>query len=122
LPEDLFLYDEETFLFERVKRLGGTPQYLPSIVVKHRGSVKIGKPSFHYFYYITRNRLLYFRRIAGPRYGRVWRFMALYTMWVGDSLWSTVRRRNWNGVRGIAVGVLHGLRGIDGPALRIRRP
>ena len=122
LPEEPFLYDEETFLVERVKRLGGTAQYLSRIVVKHQGSVTIGKSSFHYFYYITRNRLLYFPRIAGPRYGRVWRFATLYTMWVSDSLWSTARHRTWNGVRGILVGVLHGLRGIDGPSPRLFRP
>lgn len=118
LPDENFLYDEEVRYFERVHRLGGVPAYLPEIQIEHVGSASVKKRSFIYFYYIFRNRLTYFRQVAGPRYGRYARFTMLYGAWCIDAIYGNLKRRNWDGIRGILRGVWDGFKGLDGPLVK----
>jgi len=118
LPDENFLYDEEIKYFERVNRLGGSPVYVPEVRIEHIGSLMVRKRSFIYFYYIFRNRLTYFKEIAGPRYGRYARFTGLYASWCLGVAYANLKLRNWDGLRGIARGVWDGLRGLSGPIVR----
>jgi GT2 family glycosyltransferase len=115
LPDDNFLYEEEIRYFERVHRLGGNPVYLDQLQVEHIGKASTKPLSYNYFYYIFRNRLAYFIEVAGPEYKRHGRFFILYCGWVQDVLRSQARKRNWAGIRGMTLGIWHGLRGIKGP-------
>ncbi len=115
LPDENFLYEEELKYFERVHRLGGAPAYLPHIRVEHLGKASVRKVSHEYFYYIFRNKLTYFKDIAGPTYGRHLRFAALYLDWCRGAIWSQARKGNWSGAAGVLHGVWDGLRGIKGP-------
>ena len=114
LPDENFLYEEEIKYFERVYRLGGCGAYLSNVRVEHIGSVSVIKRSRKYYYYILRNRLTYFIEIAGPRYRQYWRFTRLYALWYTELLYSNLRRRNWDGLKGILLGGWHGLRRIKG--------
>jgi GT2 family glycosyltransferase len=115
LPEETFLYDEETFFFARVRKAGGVPVYRGDVVVTHAGSVSTGgKKSFHYFYYIFRNRWLFYQRVGKKLFGGRWRFYVLYFDWVLGAGRSALRKRNLEGVRGILTGMGHGMLGIDG--------
>jgi hypothetical protein len=115
LPEETFLYDEETFFFARVRKGGGVPIYRSDVVVTHAGSVSTGgKKSFHYFYYIFRNRWLFYQRVGKRLFGGRWRFYVLYLDWVVGAGRSALRKRNLEGVRGILTGAWHGMLGIDG--------
>lgn len=113
-PEETFLYDEENFLFARVRHAGYVPRYRDDIVVRHAGSVSTGKKTYLYFYYIFRNRWLYYQRVGKVLFGRRLRFYVLYLDWVVGAMKSTLRRGNTEGARGILMGALHGLMGLDG--------
>jgi GT2 family glycosyltransferase len=115
LPDENFLYEEEIKYFERVYRLGGQGVYLLNVRVEHIGSVSVIKRSRRYYYYILRNRLTYFIEIAGPQYKQYWRFIRLYVIWYTELLYSNLKRRNWDGLKGILLGGWHGLRRIKGP-------
>lgn len=115
LPEENFLYDEEVKFFERVHRAGGAPVYLPEVTVEHLGSASVGKRSMHYFYYIFRNRLLYFLQEAGPRYHRPGRFARYYAAWWLGTFHTNLKQRNWRGAQGLLLAVWHGLRRVSGP-------
>ena len=115
LPDENFLYGEEIKYFERVHRLGGAPVYVPEVTVEHIGSLTVGNRSFNYFYYIFRNRLTYFREVAGPRYRKHAQFACLYASWCLGVLYTNLKRRNWEGIRGILCGVRDGFRGVKGP-------
>lgn len=120
-PEENFLYDEETVFFERVFRIGGNPTYFPEVTVRHIGSVSINKKSYQYFYYNFRNRLQYYKNIARPLYGARYRFYLKYANWFFSVFKSNLKRANWQGLNGLLVGVVHGLRGKTGfynPALK----
>lgn len=59
LPEDYFLYYEETDWSEAFKRNGFELWYLPLTTIVHRESQTIGSGSPLKQYYMTRNRLLF---------------------------------------------------------------
>jgi len=120
LPDQNFLYEEELCYFERVHRLGGTPQYLGHLQVDHVGKASTTKLSYLYFYYIFRNKLCYFREVGGPIYGGHIAFFWLYSRWVVEVLWYQARRSNWDGVRGLLRGVWHGLQGKTGRFASVR--
>lgn len=113
-PEETFLYDEETFFFARLRHAGYSPRYRDDVSVKHIGSVSTGKRSFHYYYYIFRNRWLFYQRVGKVLFGPRARFYVLYLDWLVGAIRSALRQRNAAGARGILVGALHGLLGIDG--------
>ncbi|MFA8437178.1 MAG: glycosyltransferase family 2 protein [Marinifilaceae bacterium] len=72
MPEIYFLYYEELDWCTRIKRAGYELYYQPQSVVYHKESISTGKNSPLKTYYLTRNRILYFRRnIKG--------FMAVFT-------------------------------------------
>lgn len=110
LPDKNFLYDEETWYFETVHRLGGRPVYVPQVTVRHAGSAAEGKKGFNYFYYIFRNRLVYFLEVARPRYGRTALFVLRYGDWALHVLLNQIKKRNWDGAKGVVVGIWHGLK------------
>src|SRR5207248_8038648 len=87
LPDENFLYEEELRYFERVHRLGGKPVYLEHLRVEHMGKASMTKLSHDYFYYIFRNKLTYFRDVAGPTYRRHMRFSLLYVGWCWSAIW-----------------------------------
>ncbi|MCA9904659.1 MAG: glycosyltransferase family 2 protein [Anaerolineae bacterium] len=111
LPEDNFLYDEELYYFERVHRMGGMPTYEPSIVVHHMGSASTNKSSFAYFYYIFRNRVNYYLRIARVQYGGDIRFFLLLAQWSIGVSRRLLRTRNLDALKGVWIGIAHGARG-----------
>jgi len=115
LPEEHFLYNEEITFFERVHRLGGRPVYRDDVQVWHEGSAAIGKRSFAYFYYLFRNRLVYFLVIAGPRYRAHGRFFRRYGAWAAATIWSGLRRGNTLPLRAVGTGIWHGLLRRQGP-------
>jgi GT2 family glycosyltransferase len=115
LPEENFLYDEETRYFERVYRANGRPRYLSEVVVRHAGSAVEGKKGFNYFYYNFRNRLTYFLEVGRPHYRRTGRFLLCYVDWVFGVLKNQLRRGNLVGARGVLAGVRDGLLRRSGP-------
>jgi hypothetical protein len=118
LPEENFLYEEEIKYFERVFHQGGAPVYVPELQIEHFGSESAGKNTFHYFYYLFRNRMNYFLEIAGPRYGCYARFAAHYLRWWFGVSYAHLKRRNWEGLHGIFRGVWDGLHRVKGPCQR----
>lgn len=115
LPAPCFLYEEETFYFAAVHRAGSTPTYRSDISVRHRGSMTIGKRSFTYFYYIARNKVRFFW-LHGRARPLAWvRFLWNYGDWFSSVAFSNLRARNRQGLRGLALGLWHGLLGRAGP-------
>lgn len=115
LPEEYFLYNEEITFFERVHRLGGRPVYRDDVQVWHEGSAAIAKRSFIYFYYLFRNRLVYFLTVAGPRYHAYGRFLRRYGAWALSTIWSGLRRGSSLPLRAVSTGIWHGLLRRQGP-------
>lgn len=66
MAEDYFLYYEEMDYCERIKRNGYEIWYNGLSVVYHKESVSVGPNSALKVYYLTRNRILFMRRNAGP--------------------------------------------------------
>ena len=63
IPEDYFLYFEETDWCTRARRAGLKLMVFPDIVTKHwKASEKDGLPQPYYFYYFIRSSLLFARR------------------------------------------------------------
>ena len=61
LPEDYFLYFEDTDFSEKAINLGFEIWYAPSAVIYHKESVSTNKNSPNYQYYFVRNRLFFIR-------------------------------------------------------------
>lgn len=61
LPEELFLYFEETIWLERyVQRTGDKPWILPDLIIKNKKrSENSFLPTYYYFYYMIRNWLVF---------------------------------------------------------------
>lgn len=70
LPEDYFLYFEETDWFMRQQQLNvAKPMILPQIVVlNHKRSEERGIPSKYYVYYFIRNFLIFGKKYAPDSY------------------------------------------------------
>ena len=62
MDEDFFMYVEETEWCTRVKKRGYKLIYFPKSVVFHKESVTIGKKNPAFFYYNTRNSLLFLKK------------------------------------------------------------
>jgi GT2 family glycosyltransferase len=63
IPEDYFLYFEETDWCTRARRAGLKLMVFPDIVTKHwKASEKDGLPQPYYFYYFIRSSLLFARK------------------------------------------------------------
>lgn len=66
IPEDYFLYFEETHWLLEAGRKGYKCLILPKVRLKHhKRSEEDGLPAKYYFYYYIRNNLLFFARMTG---------------------------------------------------------
>ncbi|MDI6872264.1 MAG: glycosyltransferase family 2 protein [Bacillota bacterium] len=64
MPEDYFLYYEETEWCTRALRAGFKVLYVPDAVVVHKISRTVGSRSEKFYYYFYRNRVLFVRRMT----------------------------------------------------------
>jgi GT2 family glycosyltransferase len=62
MPEQYFLYYEEFDWSEQIKRKGYKIYYQPGSLIYHKESMTTGKSSPLKTFYLTRNRILFFRR------------------------------------------------------------
>lgn len=95
--ERFFIYYEETDFCTRVRRAGWRIRVVPDAVVFHPKSPGTLPP--YYFYYMVRNRYLFWRKNFGIGMGRVALVVAALTLksWasVGRSLVQPRRRPDW---------------------------
>ena len=68
LPENYFLYYEDTDYSYRVVHNGYTINYCPSSIIYHKESVSTVKDSPNYQYYFTRNRLMFIKNNLKKKY------------------------------------------------------
>ena len=62
MPELYFLYYEEHDWSEHIKKAGYKILYYGKVTIYHKESISVGKKSKLKMYYMTRNRILYYRR------------------------------------------------------------
>ena len=62
IPEHYFLYYEEHDWCEQIKKAGYRILYFGKVSIYHKESISVGKKSPLKMYYMTRNRVLFYRR------------------------------------------------------------
>lgn len=115
LPVENFLYEEEVSYFSRLAKSRLSIRYEKAIVVRHAGSKSVGKHGFNYFYYIFRNRLVYFLAEPDKRISAWVSFAYAYFRWWTAVARRQIRVRNAPGLKGLWLGLLHGLLRRSGP-------
>ena len=85
LPEDYFLYFEETAWCYEAKRRGVECKMVSASVVTHKGSATVGAPTGPLqSYFCTRNELLFLSRFASSR--QTYLRVAFYAWWIAKLL------------------------------------
>lgn len=107
LSELYFMYYEEHDFTERAKRAGWKMYYTGNSYIHHKQSMSMGKSNPRKTYYLSRNRLLFMRRILQG--GKFYLFLTYYLL-IGlpktlfrhlrrgeiDHMYSTLRGLFWN--------------------------
>lgn len=90
--ERFFIYYEETDFCTRVKRAGWEIHVVPAATVDHPKQAGTLPP--YYFYYMVRNRYLFWRKHSGIRFPRVALVVAGLTLrsWLAVLKWAVLRR------------------------------
>lgn len=104
LPDDYFLYFEETDFCAKAKQNGFKIIFSPKTFIYHKVSVSIKYLSNTYLYYMTRNYRIFAKKFIKPPY--MFFFYAYYLLvWCPGYLYLSLATKNYNGWKYILKGM-----------------
>lgn len=104
LPDDYFLYFEETDFCAKAKQNGFKIIFSPKTFIYHKVSASIKYLSNTYLYYMTRNYKIFANKFIKPYY-RIFFYLYYLLIWCPGYLYLSIVTKNYNGWKYILKGM-----------------